>query len=146
MNAPPLMNSRPVTLSNLGAVRLRPPQLTQPAQRDVAAGEVLVGQARSRIGAALGATVVQLALIFWLNGSGSPATLLGVTFVYAAFAGASAIAIGHWKRASRAVVTLVLAGDLGFVFAMTVAGTTPAHYERALFGAMIVIHLANFYF
>jgi diguanylate cyclase (GGDEF)-like protein len=37
-------------------------------------------------------------------------------------------------------------GDLAFVFATTVASSTPAHYERALLGAMIVVHMANFYF
>jgi diguanylate cyclase (GGDEF)-like protein len=112
----------------------------------VAAGAVLVAQARSRIGAALVATVVQLALIYWLTGAGSPSLLLAATFGYAAFVGMLAIAVGAWGRASPAVVTLALAGDMGFIFAITVAGTTPAHYERALFGAMIVIHLANFYF
>ncbi|HEY2066223.1 MAG TPA: GGDEF domain-containing protein [Gemmatimonadaceae bacterium] len=145
MIAPPLMDRPPVSLSTVDTIRARAPK-TQRAQRDVAAGDVLVGQARSRIAAALGATLVQLAFIFWLAGRGSPAMLLGVTFVYAAFAGATAIAIGHRRRASPAVVTLVMAGDLAFIFAMTVVGTTPAHYERALFGAMIVIHLANFYF
>jgi diguanylate cyclase (GGDEF)-like protein len=68
------------------------------------------------------------------------------TFGYAAFVGTLAIMVGAWRRASPAVVTLALAGDMAFIFAITVAGTTPAHYERALFGAMIVIHLANFYF
>jgi diguanylate cyclase (GGDEF)-like protein len=43
-------------------------------------------------------------------------------------------------------VTAVLALDLAFVFIVTAVSTSPAHYERALFGTMIVIHVANFYF
>ena len=149
MNAPSLFDKKPVTLSNLPAIRSVgwvSAATPRDAQRDAAAGAVLVAQARSRIGAALVATVVQLALIYWLGGAGSPTLLLAATFAYAAFAGTLAIAVGAWRRASPAVVTVALAGDMAFIFAMTVAGTSPAHYERALFGAMIVIHLANFYF
>ncbi len=149
MNALPFVDRRPVTLSHLHAVRsvgwvsaFGP----RDAERDAAAGAVLAAQARARIGAALVATVVQLAIIDWLSGTGSPTLLLAATFGYAAFVGVMAVAVDRWRRASPAVVTLALAGDMAFIFAMTIAGTTPAHYERALFGAMIVIHLANFYF
>jgi diguanylate cyclase (GGDEF)-like protein len=114
--------------------------------RDSAAAVVLAAQARSRIGVALGVTVVQLAIVYWLGGSANPATLLGITLAYAAFSGAIAIAVGRLGRASPAAVTIALGGDLAFIFATTLAGTTPTHYERSLFGAMIVIHLANFYF
>jgi diguanylate cyclase (GGDEF)-like protein len=149
MNVPPFFDKRPVTLSNTSAIRsigwVSAPAI-QKSQRDVAAGVVLVAQARSRIGASLVAAVVQLALIYWLTGAGSPTLLLAATFAYAAFVGTLAIAVGMWGRASPAVVTFALAGDMAFIFAITVAGTTPAHYERALFGEMIVIHLANFYF
>jgi diguanylate cyclase (GGDEF)-like protein len=149
MNVPPLLDKRPVTLSNPHANRSIgwvSASAIQKSQRDVAAGAVLVAQARSRIGASLVAAVVQLALIYWLTGAGSPALLLAATLAYAAFVGTLAIAVGMWGRASPAVVTFALAGDTAFIFAITVAGTTPAHYERALFGEMIVIHLANFYF
>src|SRR4030081_3018362 len=137
MNAPPFFDKKPVTLSNLHAIRSVgwvSASTINRSQRDVAAGAVLV------------APVVQLALSYWLTGSGQPALLLTATFGYAAFVGTLAIAVGAWGRASPAVVTFALAGDMAFIFAITVAGTTPAHYERALFGAMIVIHLANFYF
>jgi diguanylate cyclase (GGDEF)-like protein len=147
MNAPPLLDRKPVTLSNLQAIRsIVSASAVHASQRDVAAGAVLVAQARSRIGASLVAAVVQLALIYWLTGAGSPTLLLADTFCYAAFVGTLAVAVGMSGRASPAVVTLALAGDMAFIFAITVAGTTPAHYERALFGEMIVIHLANFYF
>jgi diguanylate cyclase (GGDEF)-like protein len=149
VNAPPLFDKKPVTLSNLHAIRSVgwvSASAIHRSQRDVAAGAVLVAQARSRIGAALVATVVQLAMSYWLTGSGRPALLLMATFGYAAFVGLLAIAVGAWGRAAPAVVTLALAGDMAFIFAVTIGGTTPAHYERALFGEMIVIHLANFYF
>jgi diguanylate cyclase (GGDEF)-like protein len=114
--------------------------------RDAAAAAVLAAQARSRIGAALGVTIVQLAIVYWFRGSADPATLLGITLVYAAFSGVYAIVLGRIGRAAPTAVTFALAADLAFIFAMTVAGTTPTHYERSLFGAMIIIHLANFYF
>jgi diguanylate cyclase (GGDEF)-like protein len=149
MNPPPFLDKKPTTLSTLptiDSVGWVSASAIHRSQRDVAAGAVLVAQARSRIGAALVATVVQLALSYWLTGAGNPALLLVATFGYAAFVGMLAIAVGAWGRAAPAVVTLALAGDMAFIFAITIGGTTPAHYERALFGEMIVIHLANFYF
>src|SRR4030081_1627554 len=76
MNAPPFFDKKPGTLSNLHAIRSVgwvSASTINRSQRDVAAGAVLVAQARSRIGAALVATVVQLALIYWLCGGGGPA-------------------------------------------------------------------------
>jgi diguanylate cyclase (GGDEF)-like protein len=148
MNAPPVFDRGPVTLSRLFTPQALAsvPAAPSDAGRDAAAALVLSAQARSRIGAALCVTVVQLAIVYWLRGSANPATLLGITFGYAAFSGALAIAVGRIGRASPATVTFALTGDLAFIFAVTVAGTTPTHYERSLFGAMIIIHLANFYF
>lgn len=143
-----MFDRSPVTLSHLFTPRALARVVAAPREtgRDIAAAAVLVAQARSRIGAALGVTVVQLAIVYWLGGSANPATLLRCTLAYAAFAGALAIVVGRLRRATPAVVTFALTGDIAFIFAMTVAGTTPTHYERSLFGAMIVIHLANFYF
>ena len=148
MNLPPMFDRGSVTLSRLFTPRSVARVATAPreAGRDVAAAAVLAVQARSRIGAALCVTVVQLAIVSWLGGGANPATLLGITLAYAAFSGALAIAFGRLGRASPALVTFALSGDLAFIFAMTIAGTTPMHYERSLFGAMIIIHLANFYF
>src|SRR2546423_9873760 len=115
MNAPSLFDKKPVRLSNLPAIRSVgwvSAATPRDAQRDAAAGAVLVAQARSRIGAALVATVVQLALIYWLGGPGSPTLLLAATFADAAFAGPLPIAVGSWRRASPAVVTVALAGDM----------------------------------
>jgi diguanylate cyclase (GGDEF)-like protein len=136
-----------VTLSRLFTPRAMARVAAAPrGGRDAAAAAVLAAQARSRIGVALGVTVVQLSIVYWLGGNADPATLLGIMLGYAAFSGAFAIVVGRIGRASPAAVTVALTGDLGFIFAITVAGTTPTHYERSLFGAMIVIHLANFYF
>lgn len=137
-----------VTLSRLFTPRAMARVAAPPrgAGRDVAAAAVLAAQARSRIGVALAVTVVQLSLVYWAGGSANPAKLLGIMFAYAAFSGMFAIVAGHVGRASPAAVTIALAGDLSFIFAITIAGTTPTHYERSLFGAMIVVHIANFYF
>lgn len=151
MNIPPLFDRKSVRLPNLHLIRPSPTRRSssassREAQRDAAASEVLATQAYSRMGMALSVTVVQLAIVYWFGGTANPATLLATTLAYAAFVGVTAIGVGQRHRASPATVTLAIAGDLAFIFAMTVAGTTPAHYERALFGAMIVIHLSNVYF
>jgi diguanylate cyclase (GGDEF)-like protein len=149
MNAPPLFDRKAVSLSSLHQVRSTSRvQANAPrdVQRDAAAGDVLAAQAYSRMGAALCVTVVQLAIVYLFSGLANPAILLATTLAYAAFVGGLAIGVTRWRRASPAVVTLALMGDLAFIFGMTVAGTTPAHYERALFGSMIVIQLANVYF
>lgn len=149
MNAPPLYDKKPVTLSNLHTVRsVGWVSVSSPRDRarDVAAAGVLVGQARARIGIALVATIIQLALLYWVTGAGSPQFLIATAFGYVAFVGGTALSLRAWRRASPAVVTLVLAGDMAFLFTLTMAGTTPAHYSRSLLGAMLVIHVANFYF
>ena len=148
MNASPPVDHRPVILSDIQAARLprAASALPRNAQRDAAAADVLTVQAHSRMGAALGVVMVQLAIGYWFQALASPATLLALTLAYAAFVGTIAIAVGHRRRATPGVVTLALAGDLAFIFAMTFVTTTPAHYERALFGSLIIIHLANVYF
>ena len=148
MNAPPLLDRKPVTLSNTPDLRAPRSGSAAPrdTQRDAAAADVLAVQAYSRMGAALAVVMVQLALGYRFTGLASPAMLLGITLAYAAFVGILAIAVERSGYASVPLVTLALAGDLGFIFAMTFFGTTPAHYERALFGSLIVIHLANVYF
>ena len=148
MTPPSMFDHRSVTLSRLFTPRAiaRIALAPRGMARDGAAAAVLAAQAWSRIGAALCVAVVQLAIVFWLGGTATPATLLGIALVYSAFTGAMAIGVGRAGRATPPVVTGALAGDLAFIFAMTIAGTTPAHYERSLFGAMIVIHLAHFYF
>jgi diguanylate cyclase (GGDEF)-like protein len=147
-NALPLLDRKPVTLSNLQAARPSRSSSATPrdTQRDVAAADVLAVQAYSRMGAALVVVMVQLAIGYRFRGLASPSTLLGISLAYVGFVGTLAIVVEQSRRATPVVVTLALAGDLAFIFAMTFVGTTPAHYERALFGSLVIIHLANVYF
>src|SRR4029078_8917434 len=39
-----------------------------------------------------------------------------------------------------------LCASLLFVFTLTLTATTPEHYERALFGTIVVMHVANYFF
>jgi diguanylate cyclase (GGDEF)-like protein len=148
MNAPPLLDRKPVTLSNVPAAR--PPRPPAPAPRDsardMAAADVLAVQAYSRVAAGVVAVMVQLGIGYRFGRLADPITLLVLTLGYVAFVGVVAIFVERRRRAVPAVVTLALTGDLAFIFAMTFFGTTPAHYDRALFGAVIIIHVANVYF
>ena len=148
MSPPSSSDRNPATLSRLFTPRSMARVAAAPsdAGRDAAAAAVLAAQARSRVGVALAVTVVQLAMVYWIGGHGNPAALLAIALGYSAFTGTLALGVQGIGRAVPAAVTLALTADLAFAFAITVAGTTPMHYERSLFGAMIVVHLANFYF
>jgi len=148
MNAPPVLDRKPVTLTNIPAVRpQRPPApASRGVQRDAAAADVLAVQAYSRIAAAVVAVMVQLGIGYRFGRLADPTTLLMIALGYVAFVGATAIVVERRRRANPVVVTLALAGDLAFIYAMTFFGTTAAHYDRALFGAVIIIHVANVYF
>jgi diguanylate cyclase (GGDEF)-like protein len=148
MNAPPLLDREPVTLSNVTAAR--PPRSPAPAprtaQRDAAAADVLAVQAYSRVAAAVVAVMVQLGIGYRFGQLADPTMLLMSALGYVAVVGAIAILVERRRRANPAIVTFALACDLAFVFAMTFFGTTAAHYDRALFGAVIIVHVANVYF
>jgi diguanylate cyclase (GGDEF)-like protein len=148
MNAPPVLDRKPVTLSNVPAAR--PPRSPAPAprdnQRDAAAADVLAVQAYSRMAAAVVAVMVQLGIGYRFGRLADPITLLVLTLGYVAFVGAVAIVVERRHRAAPTLVTFALTGDLAFIFGMTFFGTTAAHYDRALFGAVIIIHIANVYF
>jgi diguanylate cyclase (GGDEF)-like protein len=148
MNAPPVVDRKPVTLTNIPADRA--PRSPSPAprdtQRDSAAADVLGVQAYSRVAAAVVAVMVQLAIGYRFGRLADPTTLLMLALGYVAFVGVIAIYVERRRRANPATVTLALTGDLAFIFAMTFYGTTSAHYDRALFGSVIIIHVANVYF
>ncbi len=135
-------------MSNIPAVRpsRTQAQASRAAQRDAAAADVLAVQAYSRVAAAVIAVMVQLGIGYRFGRLPDPTTLLMIALCYVAFVGATAIVVERRRRANPIVVTLALAGDLMFINAMTFFGTTAAHYDRALFGAVIIIHLANVYF
>ncbi|MEO7458221.1 MAG: GGDEF domain-containing protein [Gemmatimonadaceae bacterium] len=56
------------------------------------------------------------------------------------------IVILRAHRAAAWLVTLALVTDLLFVFLGILTTTTPEHYERALIGMVVVVHIANFFF
>src|SRR5690242_19440896 len=148
MNAPSLLDRKPVTLTNNPAIRLPRAAATasRGVQRDAAAADVLAVQAYSRVAAAVVAVMVQLGIGYRFGRLADPAALLMIALGYVAFVGATAIFVERRRRANPVVVTLALAGDLAFIFTLTFFGTTAAHYDRALFGAVIIIHVANVYF
>jgi diguanylate cyclase (GGDEF)-like protein len=107
---------------------------------------VLAVQAYSRVAAAVVTTMVQLGIGYRFGRLADPIILLSLALGYVAFVGGIALFVERERRAVPAVVTFALTGDLAFIFAMTFFGTTAAHYDRALFGAVIIIHVANVYF
>jgi diguanylate cyclase (GGDEF)-like protein len=90
--------------------------------------------------------MVQLGIGYRFGQLADPTMLLMIALGYVAVVGAIAILVERRRRANPAIVTFALACDLAFVFAMTFFGTTAAHYDRALFGAVIIVHVANVYF
>src|SRR5215213_3752764 len=124
MNPPPMFDRSPVTLSrvftptSVPRVPAASREAAREAARDAAAAAVLAAQAGSRIGAALCVAVIQLAIVHWVGGGAAPAVLLGIALAYAAFAVGSAVVIERLRRVTPVLVTVVLAGDLAFVFAM----------------------------
>jgi diguanylate cyclase (GGDEF)-like protein len=148
MNAPPVLDQKPVTLTTIPAVRAQRPAApaSRTVQRDAAAADVLAVQAYSRVAAAVVAVMVQLGIGYRFGRVADPTMLLMIALGYVAFVGATAIFVERRRRANPALVTLALTGDLAFIFAMTFFGTTAEHYDRALFGAVIIIHVANVYF
>ena len=119
-------------------------------RRDIAAGAVLLAHWSTRIITALVLAVLQLGLLHRVDsGKGIDPTTMGVfTAVvgYACFVGAVAIAVHLRHRAPSWLVTVALFGDLLFIFTLTLIATTPEHYERALFGTIVVMHVASFFF
>ena len=107
---------------------------------------MLAVQAYSRVAAAVVTTMVQLGIGYRFGRFADPIILLSLALAYVAFVGGIALFVERGRRAVPAVVTFALTGDLAFIFAMTFFGTTAAHYDRALFGAVIIIHIANVYF
>ncbi len=151
MNAPPLDDHNLASLTDLHRIWGTGRQATGPsasAMRDATAAECIGAQVRWRVVVALLVTVVQLMLTLSAGhvAAGRPVALTTTAFLYLTMTGTFALVVRRRGTASPALVSLVLAGDLAYVFASTVLSTTPAHYERALFGTMVVVHVANYYF
>jgi diguanylate cyclase (GGDEF)-like protein len=119
-------------------------------RRDRAAGAVLLAHWRSRIFTALVIAILQLGLLHRVApGSAIDRTTTGVLATVIGYI-LAVCALNLWirraRRAPPSIVTLALFGDLGFVFLLTLTATTPEHYERALFGTIVIMHVANFFF
>ncbi|MEP6731153.1 MAG: GGDEF domain-containing protein [bacterium] len=123
---------------------------TDNGRRDLAAGAVLLFHWRTRIFTALAIGVLQLGLLHRIGpGTGIDRTtegVLGTVAGYLLFVCGVNLIVQRRRRASPGIVTLALFGDLVFIHALTLTATTPEHYERALFGTVVVMHVANFYF
>src|SRR5690349_12501493 len=102
MNAPPLLDRKPVTLTNIPASR--PSRAAAPAsrgvQRDAAAADVLAVQAYSRVAAAVVAVMVQLGIAYRFGRLSDPTTLLMIALGYVAFVGGTAIFVERRRRAN----------------------------------------------
>jgi diguanylate cyclase (GGDEF)-like protein len=137
-----------VTLSDLHTVQRPRASAGTPREtvRDRVAAEGLRAQLPARAAIATLVVAVQYGLLALARGSLANAALVEVLAAYLAFVGLMRWRVARRGEATPAVVTIALAADIAFVFAVTAAGASPAHYERALLGTMIVIHVANFYF
>jgi diguanylate cyclase (GGDEF)-like protein len=118
-------------------------------ERDVIAAEILSAHAGLRVRSAAIIAAIQIVVLIGVNGR-SGASAIGwvagaVTAYVALVTGVRAVARRRGK-ASANLVTLTLCADLGLVFALTAGATTPEHYDRALFGTVVIVHVANFFF
>jgi diguanylate cyclase (GGDEF)-like protein len=111
----------------------------------LAAAELLVAQVPIRVIGALGVTTLQLGLILLLYGTRRAPPLVVVYLLYVAVQCAIVLVLRARRRAPSWFVTTALATDFAYIFATTVAGTTPAHYDRALLGMLAMVQVANFF-
>lgn len=119
-------------------------------RRGLAAGQALAAQAPWRAAAATVLVLCQLALLgIDRSGAGvqhAGAFLMGALGLYTVTVGVVGMWAKRHQRASSPLVTAALFADLCLVYALTIIATTPAHYERALLGTIVVVHVASFCF
>jgi diguanylate cyclase (GGDEF)-like protein len=124
--------------------------LSHDTRRSLAAAEVLVAHWRGRVLTALVIAVLQLGLLHPVRvGTVVDRTVLGALGVvvgYVTLVSLIHIYVIRSRQAPAWLVTVALVTDLAFVFLGTITTTTPEHYERALFGTVVVVHVANFFF
>jgi len=119
-------------------------------RRETAAAEVLLAHASTRIVVAVAFAILQLGLLHRVVlGAGVDRTILGVVAAVLAYVVAVTVmraGVQRQCRASSMLVTASLLLDLALIFALTAITTTPEHYERALFGTIVVVYVANFFY
>jgi diguanylate cyclase (GGDEF)-like protein len=84
--------------------------------------------------------------VLLLPGQGEPIAFALALVGYLLALAATTAWVRSRRSASPALVTAALLQDLAFVYLATALSTSPAHYERSLFGTMVIIQVANFYF
>lgn len=119
-------------------------------RRDVAAAEVLRAHAAARALTAIVIAVLQLGLLHRVAfGVGVDRTMvgaIGTVLIYILLVSGILALVKRRGRASPSLVSVALITDLLFVYGLTITATTPEHYARALFGTIVVVHVANFFF
>ena len=119
-------------------------------RRDSASGEALRTHSRARVGTALAMTLPQITMIALSSPQGlrSPAAMLiaAITMLYILCVCSIHALLRLHRSASPSQVTAALLLDIALAYLWTAASTSPAHYERALIGMAIIVHVANFYF
>jgi diguanylate cyclase (GGDEF)-like protein len=121
-------------------------------RRDLAAGAVLLSHWRPRVFTALVIAVLQIGLLHRVTAAiGLDRTTIGILATSGVYILLVSL-LNQWvrrrgrPRATPWVVSLALLGDLLYVYVLTLVATTPEHYERALFGAIVVMHVASYFF
>ncbi|MEO8335212.1 MAG: GGDEF domain-containing protein [bacterium] len=111
---------------------------------------MLLGHWSARILTALVIAVLQLGLLHRVDSSDLvDRTAIGVFATVAGYAlltSVVALTARDRRRAPEWLVTVALLGDLLFIFTLTLTATAPEHYERALFGTIVVMQIASFFF
>jgi len=119
-------------------------------RRDIAAGAVLQNHWSARILTAIIIATLQLGLSHRADTGvafdRTTAAVLATVAGYALYVTAIVFAVRIRRRAQTWLVSAALLGDLLCIFALTLAAVAPEHYERALFGTIVVMHVANFFF
>ncbi|MBA3673101.1 MAG: GGDEF domain-containing protein [Gemmatimonadaceae bacterium] len=105
-----------------------------------------MAQSPMRITTGLVVTLLQVLVVLATGRGEGAGAIVAIGLAYAGFVAALGAYLHGRRHASPNLVTLALMGDLAFIFAITAAGSPPAHYARALFGTLIVVHVANFFF
>ena len=125
------------------------PTTNRDLRREVSAAEVVVSHAGPRILVAVAFAILQLGLLHRvIPGTGLDRTIIEVVaavLAYTAFVLGTREVARRRSSAGSVLVGTALMFDMGVVFALTALTTTPEHYDRALFGTIVVVHVANFF-
>jgi diguanylate cyclase (GGDEF)-like protein len=141
-DSPPVIVPEPRRLGTQYAL----PEARQ--RREIAWAEVLIAQAGPRMVVVVAFAVLQLGLLHRVVSGAVDWTLAAAVAAVLAYVSAVAAIKARARRECRASPTLVgtaLFIDVGLVFTMTYLTTTPDHYERALLGTIVVVHVANYF-